>query len=125
MARWRIALVALAVAGLLSAGCGRDAPPTADPQKARQALTAALEGWQKGQKELTFEGQPVTLRDERFTTGGKLVSYKLGAEQAYGYDRQFKVALTVRDKRGQSRAEQATYNVRTDPAVVISRMEDD
>src|SRR5262245_13008103 len=125
MARWRIALMPLAVAGLLSAGCGGSAPPAADPQKARQALTAALDGWQKGQKELTFEGQPVTLRDERFTTGGQLVSYKLGAEQAYGYDRQFKVALTVRNKQGQSRAEQATYNVRTAPAVVISRLEDD
>jgi hypothetical protein len=126
MARWRTGLAAVAVAGLLAAGCGgAPARPTADPQKARQALTAALEGWRKGQKELTFEGQPVTLRDERFTTGGKLVSYKLGEEQAYGYDRQFKVAMTVGNKQGQSRTEQATYNVRTDPAVVISRLEDD
>jgi hypothetical protein len=126
MAKWPIALMPLVAAGLLSPGCGGGpARPTADPHKARQALTAALEGWQKGQKELTFEGRPIKLRDERYTAGGKLLSYKLGEDQAYGYDRQFRVVLQVRDRHGQARAEQALYNVRTEPAVVIARLEED
>jgi hypothetical protein len=123
MARW-IALLPL-VAGLLSAGCGGSAPPPADPEKSRQALSAALEGWQKGQTELTHEGRAVTLRDRRFASGGKLLSYKLGQDQAYGHDRQFHVALRGRDARGQAWADEATYNVRTEPAVVIARVEDD
>jgi hypothetical protein len=122
MARWAALLPR---AGLLAAGCGSPAPPPADPEKARQALTAALDGWRKGQKELTHEGRPVTLRDRRFTSGGKLLSYKLGQDQTYGHDRQFRVAMTVRDAGGREASEQAVYNVRTEPAVLIARVEDD
>ena len=115
-------LVPLAV--LLAAGCGGgrlQAP--ADPGRAREALCAALDAWQRGEP----PGAPaVRVNDPDWSAGYRLTRYQLAsAGDRDGIDLRYRVTLTLRDPTGKTVRKATNYVVGTSPVPTVVRLDSD
>jgi len=122
----RPALVAVA-AGLVILGCGRQTPPQpADPARAREALKAALDAWQKGEpaEALHDRRPPVRVIDPEWRSGRRLVGYRLQDDQPLGGDLRCQLLLSLKDANGKAVQKKAVYSVGTSPALTVVREED-
>lgn len=117
-------IVSFALVGLLL-GCQSSRQASADPEKAKSALRAALTSWEKGEKEARLDGEPIAFRDRLQREGFKLLGYKPAEEQPFGYDLRCEVVLTLRSPAGKQSTQKVVYNVRTSPALSVARGDDD
>jgi hypothetical protein len=115
-------LVALLVLG---PGCGsKTFPAEADPDQAREALRMALETWQKGERpEVLGElASPVTMGDEDWQAGHRLVRYRLtDRAERIGVGLRCGASLTLQRPKGRIVQKTVTYRVQTEPRLVIVR----
>jgi hypothetical protein len=122
-ARYR-AVVAAGIASLLvllPAGCQKRLPPETDPNKARAALTAALDAWKEGRppESLRALEPPVDFRDTHWDNGSRLIRYRVKAEERSGVSVRFTVELSLQQKDGATRERVVAYNADAGQAVVI------
>jgi len=96
-------------------------PPTAEPDRARAALRAALEAWKEGEssESLMAATPPIHVSDSEWHQGNKLLDYELGEERSAGFGWRCDVQLTVQANVGRPRKHLAVYRVDTDPALVV------
>jgi hypothetical protein len=112
------------LAGLCLTGC-RSTPPQADPDRAREALTAMLDGWQRGEGEVRLAGQSVAVRDRDRAAGYKLLKYQLGQPEPGSFAFRCPVTLELSGPGGKRLTRQAVYNVTTHPSLLVARVDDD
>jgi hypothetical protein len=117
----------LAVVLLTASGCGSGrTPETADSEKARAALRAALESWKAGEKpeDLKKQSPPIHVKDADWDRGFRLVNFKADAEgRLAGYDMNYPVVLQLKSPKGAAVKKNAVYTVTTQPELVIARQE--
>ena len=115
-------IVALAV---FVAGCSgnRRASPV-DPDRARDTLRLALEGWKNGDPpSVLHDGSPsITVQDTDWLAGMKLVDYQVtGDGKAVESNLYVPVKLTLRPKRGKDVKKAVSYIVGTSPILTVFR----
>jgi hypothetical protein len=114
-------------AALALFGCGGDPKPlamAATPESSRAALVAAFDGWKAG---MTPEGlaglsPPVTLIDDDFLGGRKLLDYRIegdGHVRGIGYS--YIVTLILEGKNGSKTTRKLPYSAVTEPKHVVAR----
>jgi hypothetical protein len=110
----------------LAPGCGRSAPPPADPERAGQALRATLDAWKNGESVEALQRQdpPVQVIDREWRSGRRLKNYKVGKAEPVGADLRCQVDLTVHGPRGRPVTKRAVYSVGTSPALTVTREEE-
>jgi hypothetical protein len=118
-------LVATALVELSGCGMGGSATP-ADPNQAKNALSAALDAWKNGGKPADLEkhSPPIHVRDVDWIGGFSLVSYKADkAGKLSGYDMNYPVDLELKTPKGETVKKSAVYTVTTGAELLISRQE--
>lgn len=121
---FRPTFVALAAVCVALAGCGPTARQ-ADPDAARAALRQALDAWKKGEspESLKAASSPVTVADQQWARGAKLIDYELSDKTtANGFDQRFTATLTLADPAGK-KTQKVAYDVSTHPSLVVVRAE--
>jgi hypothetical protein len=97
----------------------------ATPDSSRAALVAALDGWKAGKtpEQLAELSPSVTLIDDDFLGGRKLLDYKIeGDGQARGTGYSYVVTVTLEGKDGgKNTTRKIPYNAVTEPKHVVSR----
>jgi hypothetical protein len=118
----------LFTAALALCGCGGAPKPlamAATPESSRAALIAALDGWKAGKtpQQLAEQSPSVTLIDDDFLGGRKLLDYKIeGDGHARGTGYSYIVLVTLEGKDGtKSTTRKIPYNAVTEPKHVVSR----
>jgi len=89
---------ALLLLGVTCVGCRSrtDADYTPSPERCRQALTTALDAWQRGEPPGRIEGTPtVQIGDTLRKPGQKLESYEILGEVGGDQGRQFAVKVVL------------------------------
>jgi hypothetical protein len=115
-----VALVLVFAVALPGCGGAAAARP-ADPDLARKALHDVLDAWQRG---AAHDASAVRVADEDWLSGAKLVSYKVAdRDEPVGARLRCRVDLTLRDARGKTVARKAVYDVTTDPAPIVVRLD--
>jgi hypothetical protein len=122
------ALLLLAPAMAWGCGCGGSATASrpADPERARQALHAALDAWKAGQTrdDAARLSPPIRVADEDWLAGLKLVDYRLEpGDRVIGTGLRCPVVLTLRDRRGKARKKPVLYAINTDPTLTVVRQD--
>jgi len=121
----RVLLLVLAAVPL---GCGgASAPRPPDPVRARAALHAALDAWQRGEsaEALRQRRPPIHVVDHEWRSGVQLVRYRASdAKQAAGGDLRCPVVLSLRGKNGKAFEKKAVFGVGTAPVLTVVREED-
>lgn len=105
------------------AGCGGVNPPV-DAAAAREALTAALDSWKRGDKAdaLQAASPPVYVIDAEWQAGAGLKDYSLAGDgQAVDANLFAPVVLTVRTPAGVEVKREVTYIVSTAPNRTVTR----
>jgi hypothetical protein len=104
-------------------GCGTSLPPTADSAKARSALQASLDAWQKGEsaESLQTRSPAIHVNDFGWDNKDRLARYEILSEQTSGQSWKAKVLLTVQYANGAQMQHEATYTVDTSPSLVVVR----
>jgi hypothetical protein len=118
-------LVAAALVAMSGCGMGGSATP-ADPNQAKNALSAALDAWKNGGKPSDLEklSPPIHVRDVDWTGGSSLVSYKADKDgKLSGYDMNYPVDLEMKTPKGETVKKSAVYTVTTGAELLISRQE--
>jgi hypothetical protein len=114
---WYVLLPAVA------AGCGGPAlPPPASPDRARAALTAALDAWQNGETVESLAGRdpPLYFNEPKCRPESPLAGYTLSdGHEVYGQSVRIAVVLTLKLPDGTTRERNVTYLIDTSPAIVI------
>jgi hypothetical protein len=111
----------------VSSGCGgaSEAGP-ADPARARQVLRDTLDAWKNGES-LDAPARfspPVHVDDEDWLSGVRLVDYRIGpGDEVTGAALRCPVVLTFHRNRGKARTATVVYDVTTDPAPVVTRLD--
>ena len=119
------ALAACFVGGGL--GCGSSLPAQADRERARQALSSALDAWKEGatSDSLQKKSPPIFVRDLDWSDGWKLKNYRFTLDdEQHGQQRRCYVHLTLQSPKGTAAAKEVQYLVATSPALVVLRVED-
>jgi hypothetical protein len=122
----RRALAGAVLMGLAAAGCGGSSPRAAavEPEAARRALRAALDGWKSGAKpaDLKAGSPPMTVQDLDWLSGLTLVEYEVTGE-GRGDDANLRVPvdLVLRDPGGREVRKRVSYVVGTSPTVTVFR----
>lgn len=111
---WPVILVA-------AAGCGQGLPPAADPGRARAALQTSLEAWKEGQSPdaLRARSPAIYFNDDAWKADTRLADYAIRSEAANGQGWRCDVQLTLQAGDGQTRDRLASYQIDTDPEIVI------
>jgi hypothetical protein len=119
----RTATASLAGLVLLVAGCSQELPPQAQPQRAREALTAALDAWKGGATESSLQARvpAIHVNEPEWRAGARLLSYEIKSEQAAGQSWRCEVDLTLQPLDGPRARQSALYCIDTDPALVVVR----
>jgi hypothetical protein len=120
--------LAVVVASVLSMflGCGpgnHQPPGPSNPSEAKQALTAALDAWKRGESIDAFRKSQSApnISDESWSAGKKLAGYELQGEgMVFGNDVRFRVNLQLEASGKRERA-LGVYVVSTQPVVSIIR----
>lgn len=114
---------------LLAAGCGGAAlQAPSDPAQAREALCAALDGWQRGDAPASPGGVAAAVRvvDPDWSSGYRLTRYQItGNGNRAGTDLCQRVTLTLRDLRGKTVRKATAYLVGTSPVPAVVRQDPD
>jgi hypothetical protein len=102
-------------------GCGKRLPSAADPHRARTGLETALDAWKSGQEidSLRKLTPAIYFNDEIWQAKKKLVKYEIQTEQANGQGWRCDVLLSVQNGGGSPTSKKVSYQIDTDPAVVI------
>jgi hypothetical protein len=124
------ALAAMALPLILAAvssGCGgASVAGPADPVRARQVLRDTLDAWKNGES-LDAPARfspPVHVDDEDWLSGVRLVDYRIGpGDEVTGAALRCPVVLTFHRNRGNARTAAVVYDVTTDPAPVVTRLD--
>jgi hypothetical protein len=104
----------------LVAGCGKSHSPAADPERARKALTAALDAWKGGERLETLQARtPAIYFNDELSAEKRLVKYDIEAEAANGLGWRCDVLLTIDGGNGKENQRRVGYQIDTDPAIVI------
>lgn len=107
---------------LLLAGCGPSAPATADPDKARDVLRAALDAWKQGDslESLRERSPAIHANDPDWAAGARLERYEIkdGDGKLTGYDFSCPVTLFL---RGGAKPRNVSYTVGTGRSLVVVR----
>ena len=109
----------------LCVGCGgpqRAAP--VNPDRAREAVKTALDGWKAGKKpaDLAAGSPAITAQDFDWLAGHTLVEYQLVDEGTpLDANLHIKAKLTLRDAKGRTTTKTVTYVVGTDPSLTVFR----
>jgi hypothetical protein len=121
----RVLIACLALAAALLPGCsGSRRMSPADPSRAREALTATLDCWKRGESpaSLTAAAPPIAAQDLDWLAGAKLESYEVAGEgktlDAY---LRFPVKLSLQTRDGQKAEKAVNYLVGTSPSLVVYR----
>jgi hypothetical protein len=111
---WALILVA-------AAGCGQGLPPAADPGRARAALQTSLEAWKAGQSPdaLRARSPAIYFNDDAWKADARLADYAIQSEAANGQGWRCDVQMTVQSGDRPPRDRFASYQIDTDPAIVI------
>jgi hypothetical protein len=119
----RIALATLLAAALATAGCHEPLPPVARPDRAREALTTALDAWKGGAEEASLKARTpaIYVNEPAWRAGAKLLDYEIASEQEAGQSWRCEVTLTLQRAADARFEEHAQYTIDTDPALVIAR----
>ncbi len=107
---------------LLPAGCG-SGRPTADAERARQAVVASLDSWKANEPNAKLKAlpDPVEFAEELRATH-TLTDYTLGQIDTSDKDAfRFPVKLTLKDKKGKLSEREAVYVVVLKSPVIVSR----
>ncbi|AWM37507.1 hypothetical protein GobsT_45210 [Gemmata obscuriglobus] len=115
-------LIPLAVAALVT-GCGAPGRPASEVERARAAVTAALDGWKANEapEKLKARPDPVDFADELRATHA-LTDYTVGKVDGSDKDVvRVTVVLKLKDKKGKSSEREAVYAVALRAPVVVSR----
>jgi hypothetical protein len=123
-------LLACCFAIVAAGGCGGgrnyEPPASADPAVARSALEKALDCWKLRitPEELQAAQPPITVADEEWRAGRRLVEFQLLAgEQPLGTSIYWPVRLKVVGTDGREQVADVTYIVCTSPIIHISRQD--
>jgi hypothetical protein len=103
-------------------GCRQSLPEKADPDRARQALQASLDVWQKRQPDSTLTGAdpPIYFNDPRYRAGARLSAYRLeDGHEFHGQSARISAVLTLEQKESGAKEKKVTYLVDISRAVVI------
>jgi hypothetical protein len=123
------ALLLLAPALAWACGCGGDlsASRPADPERARQALHAALDAWKAGRTpdDAGHLSPPIRIADEDWLAGLRLVDYRPEpGDRLIGTSLRCPVVLTLHGRRGKDRKKRVTYTINTDPELTVVRQDE-
>ena len=113
--------VLLSLLVLIATGCGSPLPTAADPQRAKVALQTSLDAWKVGASADSLQQQSpaIYFNDEIWQAQHKLTKFELGEGQANGMGWRCEAALTVTDTSGQTTERKISYQIDTDPVIVI------
>jgi hypothetical protein len=120
--RWRWSPMVLLI---FAAGCSgrRSAVADAqhDPEKAREALVAALDSWKNGEaRRLPKRVPPIRFDDPDFAAGWRLAEYELQEPDAtIRPHADVAVILSVRDPRGKALRRETAYQVSTEGTLAV------
>lgn len=94
-----------------------------DPERAKAALTDALEAWKQGRaKGLAKRSPPIRFSDDDFAAGLQLADYGLVEPDAtVGPLQDVPVILSLRGTRGATVRRETTYQVSTSPGLAVIR----
>jgi hypothetical protein len=112
---------------IVAIGCARTAPQGEaakyDPDRARDALVAAMEAWKKGQAGTLAKRQPpIRFVDDDFVAGMSLVEYEVDEPDApIALHTDVLVILSLKDRRGKPVRREAHYQIATEPALAVLR----
>lgn len=122
---WRaILLTIVPLPGLFTvSGCGgNDLPTEANPEKSQEALKTSLESWKNGEKPESLKRlpTPIYFTDLDQGKGIRLLDYKIESEaKRFGQSMRYTVRLSLQQQQGSKVQKQRTYNIETDPFIVI------
>lgn len=119
-----VVLAALAaVLAMALPGCSSSAAHSVEPDRARAAMSAALDAWKGGQTPQSFEesGAAKVVQDLDWLSGARLVDYRL-LDDGVSADANLKISarLTLSNK-GKQVEKEVRYLVTTSPSVTIFR----
>ena len=121
-------LLFMLMVACVGCGPGNVRPPApSDRDKAKQALTQALDAWRSGEtSESLRKVQPaVIVSDEDWLRGEKLVSYALqGDGKKHGNSLRFLATLELRTANGSLQRKNALYHVGTEPVLTVVRSDE-
>jgi hypothetical protein len=117
-------LLAFWLAGLVG-GCGRGSAHSPEAvERGRQAVEAALESWQKGEPadRLKALPEPVEFADDARAGGQRLQAFRLVRTDATDPAAlRYTAVLTLRDRRGRTTEQEATYGVTLTTPIRVAR----
>lgn len=104
---------------LLVSGCGRIAPPVAEPERAAAIVADALAAWRDGETSAAMRRRspPVFVADECWVRGDALESFTVGPPRPFGPATRFLVTLVGPPPLGRRTV---VYTVSTQPSISIS-----
>ena len=117
-----IRLIVLLAVLSFALGCG-SGRPAADVDRARRAVTTALDSWKANEPPTALKARPdpVEFAEELRATHA-LAEYAIGKADASDKDViRFTVTLKLRDKKGKTSEREAVYAVALKTPVVVSR----
>lgn len=110
---------------LAVSGCGgRKTAPPVNPERARLALRATLDGWKAGGTPDSLRSSPAAIiaQDFDWMAGSRLIDYRIdGDGQDDDANLRIPVTLTLRDAAGKETTKRVRYLVGTSPAVTVFR----
>lgn len=116
-------MVMVLAACLVLRGCG-SAERKAQLEQAQQAVTIGLDAWKSGEKAdaLLARSPPIEFHDDDWQKSARLVSYEIALtyHDTDGLPRCAAV-LTVERASGQQAEVKVTYQIVTEPKVIIAR----
>jgi hypothetical protein len=118
------AIVAVAALFIAVGGCGGPRARPVEPDKARQALHAALEAWQAGRSidELRQVQPGITVQDFDWIGGIELVEFEIQSNQQQDeLNLRCPVRLRLRDRQGNVAEKHVIYAVATAPVITVFR----
>jgi hypothetical protein len=118
----------LPLAVLLAAGCGPGLQAPADPARAKDALRATLDAWQRGDRPdaLRTAAPAVHVNDPDWSAGHRLRRYQIAGEGGRsGVEMRYPVRLTLTGPKGQAVRKDTAYVVGTSPVLTVVRNDPD
>jgi hypothetical protein len=123
MLRWPYPEILLAAACLALAGCGK-AELKRQLGLATESVEAGLEAWKQGAsaQTLTTRSTPIEFHDDDWQQSARLIDYEVVSayHETDGTPR-CAVLLTIESGQGEPRQLKVTYQVLTEPKVIIAR----
>lgn len=119
-------MLAFLASVLLSLGCsqGPSRATAVDPDRAREALSIALDSWKAGGRpaDLKDASPPMTVQDLDWEQGARLVGFEvLGEGDADNANLRLPVRLQIEEPEGRTLEKEVSYVVGTSPSITVFR----